>query len=219
MWRRLIHFADYRDDANAPSLYDNRLGVHVFISYRKTKHTERVAGFDQAPDFIVPDEVNPHVVIEAKITEDNGTARDKVRRVQHLGALSTLGRAPSEPPKFEVVACIAGRGFKVRREDMKMQPPRDAPAYLSEGQTQGIINPRPEEGPHKRVLRQRFESLAEAERAEAERKAAKAVPLNQPSPPEMGGEGDVSPPRDICMKGREPRPDYAIWTRGQRAAP
>ena len=89
------------------------------ISYRKTKRAERVAGFDQAPDFIVPDEFNPHVVIEAKITEDDGTARDKVTRVQHLGALSTLGRAPSEPPKFEVVACIAGRGFKVRREDMK----------------------------------------------------------------------------------------------------
>lgn len=26
---------------------------------------------------------------------------------------------PADQPKFEVVACIAGRGFKVRREDMK----------------------------------------------------------------------------------------------------
>ena len=25
----------------------------------------------------------------------------------------------ADQPKFEVVACIAGRGFKVRREDMK----------------------------------------------------------------------------------------------------
>jgi hypothetical protein len=24
-----------------------------------------------------------------------------------------------EPPRFEVIACIAGRGFKVRRENMK----------------------------------------------------------------------------------------------------
>lgn len=24
-----------------------------------------------------------------------------------------------QPPRFEVIACIAGRGFKVRREDMK----------------------------------------------------------------------------------------------------
>jgi hypothetical protein len=29
------------------------------------------------------------------------------------------GRKPPEPPLFEVVACIAGRGFGVRREDMK----------------------------------------------------------------------------------------------------
>lgn len=29
------------------------------------------------------------------------------------------GRAPEESPRFEVIACIAGRGFKVRREDMK----------------------------------------------------------------------------------------------------
>ena len=26
---------------------------------------------------------------------------------------------PADQPKFEVVACIAGRGFKIRREDMK----------------------------------------------------------------------------------------------------
>jgi len=89
------------------------------ISFRKTKRAERVAGFDQAPDFIVPDEFNPQVVIEAKLTEDDGTARDKVTRVQHLGTLSTQGRQIHEPPRFEVIACIAGRGFKVRREDMK----------------------------------------------------------------------------------------------------
>jgi len=89
------------------------------ISARKTKRAERVAGFDQAPDFIVPDEFNPQVVIEAKITEDDGTARDKVTRVQHLEELSMKGLAPTDPPRFQVVACISGRGFKVRREDMK----------------------------------------------------------------------------------------------------
>lgn len=89
------------------------------IGFRKTKRAERIAGFDQTPDFIVPDEFNPQVVIEAKITEDDGTARDKVTRVQHLGELATTGLLPSEPPRFEVVACIAGRGFGVRREDMK----------------------------------------------------------------------------------------------------
>jgi hypothetical protein len=88
------------------------------VSFRKTRRAERVSGFDQAPDFIVPSEFNPKVVIEAKITEDDGTARDKVTRVQHLGALSMKGRA-GKKPNFEVIACIAGRGFKVRREDMK----------------------------------------------------------------------------------------------------
>lgn len=89
------------------------------ISYRKTRRAERVEGFDQAPDFIVPSEFNPKVVIEAKLTEDDGTARDKVTRVQHLCALSMKGKLPHEEPHFEVIACIAGRGFKVRREDMK----------------------------------------------------------------------------------------------------
>ncbi len=88
------------------------------ISYRKTKRAERVEGFDQAPDFIIPSEFNPQVIIEAKITEDDGTARDKVTRIQHLGELSTLGQRSGES-RFEVIACIGGRGFGVRREDMK----------------------------------------------------------------------------------------------------
>ena len=63
-------------------------------------------------------EFNPQILIEAKITEDDGTARDKVTRVQHLGTLSAAGQPPNQP-KYEVIACIAGRGFGVRREDMK----------------------------------------------------------------------------------------------------
>lgn len=88
------------------------------ITFRKTKRAERIAGFDQAPDFIVPTEFNPQIVIEAKITEDDGTARDKVTRIQHLGELSSRVR-PKGSQIFEVVACIGGRGFGVRREDMK----------------------------------------------------------------------------------------------------
>lgn len=88
------------------------------ISARKTKRAERVAGFDQAPDFIVPNEFNAQVVIEAKLTEDDGTARDKITRVQHLATLS-MEKQQSGQSGFEVVACIAGRGFGVRREDMK----------------------------------------------------------------------------------------------------
>ena len=43
------------------------------IDSRQPKRAEKIAGFDQTPDFIVPDEYNPHVVIEAKVTEDDGT--------------------------------------------------------------------------------------------------------------------------------------------------
>lgn len=88
------------------------------VSFRKTKRAERIEGFDQAPDFIIPSEFNPQVIIEAKITEDDGTARDKVTRIQHLAELSVSSRLEDEP-KYEVIACIGGRGFGVRREDMK----------------------------------------------------------------------------------------------------
>ena len=39
-------------------------------------------------------------------------------RIQHLGELSLAGRSENNP-KYEVIACIGGRGFGVRREDMK----------------------------------------------------------------------------------------------------
>jgi hypothetical protein len=92
----------------------NRAG----ISFRKTGRAERIPGFPQNPDFIVPDEFNPRVIIEAKIAEDDGTARDKVARIQQLRTLSVEGRG-EDNPRYEVVACIAGRGFRQRREDMK----------------------------------------------------------------------------------------------------
>ncbi len=88
------------------------------VSFRKTKRAEKIRGFDQAPDFIVPDEFAPKVVIEAKLTEDDGTARDKITRIQHLDRISRAGQK-DRGRKFQVVACIAGRGFGVRREDMK----------------------------------------------------------------------------------------------------
>jgi hypothetical protein len=88
------------------------------VSYRKTKRAEKISGFDQTPDFIIPSEFNPQAVIEAKLTEDDGTARDKVTRVQHLAELSERNM-PEGTRKFEVIACIGGRGFGVRREDMR----------------------------------------------------------------------------------------------------
>jgi len=84
------------------------------VSFRETKRAERITGFDQAPDFIIPDEFNPVALIEAKLSEDDGTARDKVARVQRLRTLrDQAGHG------YDVIACIAGRGFKVRREDMR----------------------------------------------------------------------------------------------------
>ena len=93
--------------------------VGAGICFRKTRRAEKIAEFDQAPDFMIPSEFNPKVVIEAKLTEDDGTARDKVTRVQHLESISRLGVAHGKPPKFQVIACIAGRGFGVRKEDMR----------------------------------------------------------------------------------------------------
>lgn len=87
------------------------------VPFRKTKRAEKLSGFDQAPDFIVPDEFNPSVVIEAKLTEDDGTARDKVTRVQHLSQIASGSGGKIKP--FQVVAVIAGRGFAVRKEDMR----------------------------------------------------------------------------------------------------
>jgi hypothetical protein len=116
-------FAGHRDSVSEliGDGLENAIEEHLSkagISFRKTRRAERFADFDQAPDFIVPSEFNPKVVIEAKLTEDDGTARDKVTRIQHLHSLSMSGQ-PAGQPKFEVIACIAGRGFGVRREDMK----------------------------------------------------------------------------------------------------
>jgi len=83
------------------------------VPFRKTGRAERIPGFDQAPDFLIPDANSPKAIIEAKLTQDDGTARDKITRVQHLDRLSDGGK------KFEVIACIDGRGFRIRREDMK----------------------------------------------------------------------------------------------------
>ncbi len=39
-------------------------------------------------------------------------------RIQHLDTLSRQG-VPAGNRRFQVIACVAGRGFGVRREDMK----------------------------------------------------------------------------------------------------
>jgi hypothetical protein len=88
------------------------------VTYRKTRRAEKIPGFGQAPDFCIPDEVNPSVIIEAKITSDDGTARDKVTRIKELETQRNRHVAEGRP-HYEVVACIDGRGFRQRREDMR----------------------------------------------------------------------------------------------------
>ncbi len=88
------------------------------IPFRKTRRAERVAGFDQAPDFFIPDEIAPRVIIEAKITGDDGTARDKVARILRLAHMRDEREASSQTA-YQVIACIDGRGFSVRQQDCR----------------------------------------------------------------------------------------------------
>jgi hypothetical protein len=116
-------FASHRDSVSElvgdvmESAIEERLARNK-ITFRKTKRAERVPGYEQAPDFFIPDEFNPAVLIEAKITGDDGTARDKATRIIHLAEMRDESIRQGLPG-FEVVACIDGRGFGVRREDMK----------------------------------------------------------------------------------------------------
>jgi hypothetical protein len=116
-------FAGHRDsvselvgDSFEPAIEDqlSRAG----ITFRKTKRAERLSGFEQAPDFIIPDEFQPQIIIEAKLTEDDGTARDRATRVIRLCQMSAE-RERAGKDGYEVIACLAGRGFGVRREDMR----------------------------------------------------------------------------------------------------
>lgn len=88
------------------------------VSYRKTGRAEKIPGFGQAPDFCIPDEINPVVIIEAKITSDDGTARDKVTRIKELETQRNK-HAHAGKSGYEVVACIDGRGFRQRKSDMR----------------------------------------------------------------------------------------------------
>jgi len=59
------------------------------------------------------------VIIEAKVTSDDGTARDKVARVKELETQRNK-HVQEGKPWYEVVACIDGRGFRQRRADMRV---------------------------------------------------------------------------------------------------
>lgn len=116
-------FASHRDSISEiigdimESAVESRL-TKARITFRRTKRAERVPGWEQAPDFFVPTEFVSEVAIEAKITSDDGTARDKVARILNLAHMRDQQVRAGEAG-FQLVACIDGRGFGVRREDMR----------------------------------------------------------------------------------------------------
>jgi hypothetical protein len=84
------------------------------IDGRATRDRESVPEFEQAPDFLIPAE-KAEVIIEAKLTEDDGTARDKVARVQTLRQYED---ARPVAKRRAIVAVIDGRGFGHRVADL-----------------------------------------------------------------------------------------------------
>lgn len=91
------------------------------IEARKTRAREKVATFPQAPDLLVPSDAKSigdvEIAIEAKMAEDDGTARDKVARVKALRSNEDL-RVASGKPRRQIVAVLDGRGFGVREPDL-----------------------------------------------------------------------------------------------------
>ena len=112
-----------KEGVDYPSLLYERLLGRPFARHRdsvshRTGRAESLEGWDQNPDFFCPDPEVPAAVIEAKMTNDDGTARDKVARVLRLAEIRN-SRELEYKPGFDVIACIGGRGFGVRKADMR----------------------------------------------------------------------------------------------------
>lgn len=69
-------------------------------------------GFEQAADFAIPDREDPEIIVEAKLCEDGGTARDKASRIERL-------KAPCEAEGILLAALVDGKGFR-RFDDVLM---------------------------------------------------------------------------------------------------
>ena len=74
------------------------------VPYYRTKMRERIPGFEQAPDFLIPNKDSPECVVESKLTEDGGTARDKAARIFRLSETC-------RKREITLVAFVDGRGF------------------------------------------------------------------------------------------------------------
>ncbi len=68
--------------------------------------TARRFGLSPGPDFVIPDD-QPAVIIESKVAEDGGTARDKASRIRNL---ADAGRRAG----MVVCALVDGKGWSER---------------------------------------------------------------------------------------------------------
>ncbi|MGC1851107.1 MAG: hypothetical protein WA687_01560 [Solirubrobacterales bacterium] len=115
-------FASHRDSVSneVGDIIDDAVEdklASVGIPFYRTRHRERIPGFDQAPDFLIPSRNEAQVIIEDKLSEDDGTARDKVARILRLREVENR-RAQAGKPARTVVAVIDGRGFRERTPDL-----------------------------------------------------------------------------------------------------
>ena len=105
-------------DANGVSYYRSGTGA------TGATETERKFGLSPGPDFVLPED-SPTVIIESKVAEDGGTARDKAARVKNaaeaakdrglLPCAVVDGKGWSERPKalLDVVIATDGRTYSL----------------------------------------------------------------------------------------------------------
>jgi len=74
------------------------------VPHYRSKPIEKIPGFEQAPDFLIPDQDAPAIVIEAKLAEDGGTARDKASRIERLSRTTSRRN-------ITLIAVVDGKGF------------------------------------------------------------------------------------------------------------
>lgn len=127
-------YASHRDSVsgvvgNLIDLPLERAMVERGVPFYRTRPREAIPTLPQAPDFILPSREKPELIIENKLAEDDGTARDKVARIQALRKYED-DRALEGKQRREVVAIIDGRGFRHRRADLnKMLDACDGHVY------------------------------------------------------------------------------------------
>ena len=113
VWRQIQDaYSEIKGDnllENPIAVLFDKAGVPYSRAGSGTRGADRSAkdfGFSPGPDFVVPDD-SPAVIIESKVVEDGGTARDKASRIKNLAdAAKHRG----------VLACavVDGKGWRER---------------------------------------------------------------------------------------------------------